>query len=84
MLGLLLIFKGALDLVGSISAKGINDVWWLGMVSGILEILIGFWASQQLFPARAILLLVWVGFLALFRGISEIVLAFELRRAHLA
>jgi uncharacterized membrane protein HdeD (DUF308 family) len=27
------------------------------------------------------LLLIWVGFFALFRGISEIVIAFELRRA---
>jgi uncharacterized membrane protein HdeD (DUF308 family) len=26
-------------------------------------------------------LLIWVGFFALFRGISEIVIAFELRRA---
>jgi uncharacterized membrane protein HdeD (DUF308 family) len=43
--------------------------------------LLGFWASQQLFPARAALLLIWVGFLALFRGISEFVVAFELRSA---
>jgi uncharacterized membrane protein HdeD (DUF308 family) len=28
-----------------------------------------------------VLLLIWVGFFALFRGISEIVLAFELRGA---
>jgi uncharacterized membrane protein HdeD (DUF308 family) len=42
--------------------------------------LLGFWASQQLFPARAALILVWVGFLALFRGISEIALAFQIRR----
>ena len=41
-------------------------------MAGILEILLGFWASQQMFPARAALLLVWVGFFALFRGISEI------------
>jgi hypothetical protein len=40
-----------------------------------------FWASQQFFPARAALLIVWVGFLALFRGIFEIVLAFEVRGA---
>ena len=30
---------------------------------------------------RATLILVWVGFMALFRGIGEIVFAFELRRA---
>ncbi len=79
--GLLLIFRGSLDLVTSISARDGNAVWWLGMVAGVVEILLGFWVSQQRFPARAVLLLIWVGFFALFRGISEIVLAFELRSA---
>jgi len=55
--------------------------WWLGMVAGIVEILLGFWASQQFLSVRGVLLLVWVGLFALFRGISEIVIAFELRRA---
>jgi hypothetical protein len=79
VLGLLLIFQGTLDIITSISAREISGTWWLGLVAGILLILLGFWASQQMFPARAALLLLWVGFFALFRGISEIVIAFELR-----
>jgi len=79
VVGLLLILRGSLDLVTSIYSKEINPAWWLGTVAGILEILIGFWASQQAFPARAALLIFWIGFLALFRGISDIVVAFELR-----
>jgi uncharacterized membrane protein HdeD (DUF308 family) len=79
VLGLLLIFRGTLDIISSIAAREISGTWWLGLVAGILEILLGFWASQQLFPARAALLLLWIGFFALFRGISEIVIAFELR-----
>jgi len=59
--GLLLIFPGSLDLVTSISARDVNSVWWLGMLAGILEILLGFWVSQQRFPARAVLLLIWSG-----------------------
>ena len=81
VVGLLLILRGSLDLVTSIYSREINPTWWLGMVAGILEILIGFWASQQAFPARAVLLIFWVGFFALFRGISDIVVAFELRSA---
>src|ERR1700689_1122307 len=73
--GLLLVFRGSLDLVTSISSREINPGWWLGMVAGVLEILLGFWVSQQEFPARALLLLIWVGFFALFRGFSDIVLA---------
>jgi len=79
VLGLLLIFKGTLDIISAVMTKEINPSWWLGLVAGILELVLGFWASQQRFPARGALLLLWVGFFALFRGISEIVVAFELR-----
>ena len=51
------------------------------MFAGILMLFVGFWASQQALPARAVLLIIWVGLLALFRGITEIVLAFELKGA---
>jgi uncharacterized membrane protein HdeD (DUF308 family) len=81
VIGLLLILRGSLDLITSLSARNVNHAWWLGTTAGILEILIGFWASQQVFPARAVLLIFWVGFLALFRGVSDIVVAFELRGA---
>ena len=79
VVGLLLILQGALVLITSIQSRLFNGVWWLGMVAGILEIGLGFWASQQLAPARAALLIIWVGFYAIFRGITEIVLSFELK-----
>jgi uncharacterized membrane protein HdeD (DUF308 family) len=79
VVGLLLILRGSLDLVTSIATRDINEAWWLGTITGVLEILVGFWASEQLVQDRAVLVLIWVGFLALFRGISEIVVAFELR-----
>jgi uncharacterized membrane protein HdeD (DUF308 family) len=77
--GLLLIFRGSLDLVTSISSRDINPAWWLGLIAGVLEILLGFWVSQQEFPARALLLILWVGFFGLFRGFSDVLLAFEVR-----
>jgi Short repeat of unknown function (DUF308) len=80
VVGLLLILRGSLDLVTSIDARNINPTWWLGLLAGVLEIILGFWASQQAFPARAALLIFWVGFFALFRGISDIVVAFEVAR----
>jgi uncharacterized membrane protein HdeD (DUF308 family) len=81
VLGFLLVFKGSLDIMSAVLARDLNELWWLGLTAGILEILLGFWVSQQLFPARAELILLWVGFLALFRGFSEIAVAFQLRRA---
>jgi uncharacterized membrane protein HdeD (DUF308 family) len=79
ILGLLLIFRGTLDIITSVDSRPVNSAWWLGLVAGILEILLGFWASQQYRSVQGALLLVWVGLFALFRGISEIVIAFEVR-----
>jgi uncharacterized membrane protein HdeD (DUF308 family) len=84
ILGFLLVLKGSLDVIVSTMTKDVNELWGLGLVVGILEVLLGFWASQQFFPARAALILIWVGFVALSRGFSEIVLAFQIRRLNKA
>jgi len=80
VIGLLFVLKGTFDVVLSAATKSVNDLWWLGLTAGILEILIGFWASQQFYPARAALILLWVGFWAMFRGIAEIVFAFQVKK----
>lgn len=84
VIGVLFILQGALVLITSIESRPVNSAWWLGVIAGGLEILLGFWASQQVVSSRALLLILYVGFLALFRGISEIVLAFELKGAQRA
>jgi uncharacterized membrane protein HdeD (DUF308 family) len=81
VIGLLLILEGTFVLITSIESRVINGAWWLGMLGGILEVFVGFWASQQGLAARAVLLIIWVGLLALFRGFTEIALAFELKSA---
>jgi uncharacterized membrane protein HdeD (DUF308 family) len=78
-LGVLFVLQGTLVLITSIESRLVNAVWGLGVVTGVLEILLGFWTSQQVLSTRAALLIFYVGFLALFRGIQEIVLAFELK-----
>jgi uncharacterized membrane protein HdeD (DUF308 family) len=72
------ILKGAFDLIVSLATRAENDVWWLGMALGIVEILLGFWAAGD-FGNKVILLVVFVGVAALTRGISEIIFAFTLR-----
>lgn len=78
-LGLLLVLMGMLNIFESAATNRTNHIWWLGLAVGVLEVALGFWASQQYFPARAVLILLWAGFYAMFRGISEVVLAFQLR-----
>jgi uncharacterized membrane protein HdeD (DUF308 family) len=80
ILGFLLIIDGSFHLIGGIMSRDMNDAWWLGVVTGGLEILLAFWVSQQFFAPRAILILIWTAFFALFRGISEIVVAFHMRK----
>lgn len=77
--GFLLILNGGFDIAYSAMTQPINRLWWLSLITGILEVGLGFWASQQYVAARATLLILWVGFFAIFRGIGDLVLAFEVR-----
>ena len=77
IIGWYLLFKGFLDIVVALSNRAF-DLWWLGLLVGIAELLIGFWAAGS--PRQSIeLLIIWVGAAALARGIMEIFLAFRLR-----
>jgi uncharacterized membrane protein HdeD (DUF308 family) len=77
IIGWYLMVAGVLDLVTAIATREVNDLWWLGMILGIVEILIGFWAVG--YSGRSItLLVVWVGATALARGISNLFAAFGL------
>ena len=75
-----LIFKGFFDIVVSIATKDEIHVWWVQLVAGIVEVLIGFWAAGY-WGRSAVLLVVWVGVIALMRGITEVIFAFKLRSA---
>jgi uncharacterized membrane protein HdeD (DUF308 family) len=80
LLGFLLVLQGSFHIVRGVLTKPVNELWWLGLVAGLIEVLLAFWVSQQYFAPRAVLIIVWVGFAAILRGIGEIVLAFQLRR----
>ena len=76
------ILKGTFDLIIAFATRPENDLWWLGLIAGIVEIVLGFWAAGD-FGHKVILLVVWVGVAALIRGISEIIFAFTLKLAAL-
>jgi len=77
------IFKGFFDIIVSIATKDEIGVWWLQLVVGIVEVLIGFWAAGY-YGRSVVLLVAWVGIAALVRGITEIIFAFKLRSLHRA
>jgi uncharacterized membrane protein HdeD (DUF308 family) len=83
VLGLILVLQGAFDITRAVVSKPENDLWWLGLASGLLHILLAMWVSQRQYPiaASAGILLLWVGFMAVFRGLGQIGLAFAVRSA---
>jgi uncharacterized membrane protein HdeD (DUF308 family) len=78
LMGFLLLFKGIFDLTVAFVAKSQFELWWLQLVVGIIEILVAFWVAGS-FRDQAILLVVYVGVIALSRGITELFLAFKLK-----
>jgi uncharacterized membrane protein HdeD (DUF308 family) len=81
LVGFLLVLKGTFDIVLALATRHEVDLWWMMLIAGILEVLLGFWASG--YPGRsATLLIIWVGIGALIRGITQLVLAFQVRKIH--
>ena len=78
LVGWYLVLKGTVDIIISIAARHEIPLWGLLLAAGVIQVLIGVWAVG--YPGRsAWLLILWVGVGALMRGITEIVLAFQLR-----
>ncbi len=73
-----LIFAGTWDIITSISTRHEIEVWWLQLIGGILELLLGFWAARY-YGRSAVLLIAWVAAFTLIRGVRDIVLAFRVR-----
>jgi uncharacterized membrane protein HdeD (DUF308 family) len=78
VVGFFFLFKGVFDIAVAFATKGEYDLWWLQLVVGLIEIGLAFWVAGS-FRDKAILLLVYVGIVALSKGITDIMLAFKLR-----
>jgi uncharacterized membrane protein HdeD (DUF308 family) len=85
VLGLILIFYGTFEIFQAFASRVANPYWWVGLITGILLILLAFWVSGSdrvyALQQRSFLILFWVGFFALFKGFSQIMLAFGIRHA---
>jgi uncharacterized membrane protein HdeD (DUF308 family) len=85
VLGLILVFYGAFEIARAVSTRATNPYWWIGLITGVLLLLLAFWVSGSdrvyALAQRTYLILFWVGFFALFKGIMQIVLAFGVRHA---
>jgi uncharacterized membrane protein HdeD (DUF308 family) len=79
VLGFLFLTVGVWWMIRAFVEREANPVWWLGLVSGVLMLVMAFWTSGQFFIHRAYVLLVFAGIWALMHGVTDIIRAFTVR-----
>jgi uncharacterized membrane protein HdeD (DUF308 family) len=79
ILGFVFLLIGILWMVQAFTERVFNPLWWLGLISGILMVVLAFWVSGQFFLERAVTLLVFAGVWAMVKGITDIIRAFQIR-----
>lgn len=75
--GWLILARGVFDLTAALWNRD-AELWWIGLIGGLVEIGIAFWAIGHWGHLEA-LLVVWLGLWTLVRGIMDIVAAFRAR-----
>ncbi len=80
MLGFLFLLVGVFWIIEAFTEREGNEVWWLGLISGVLMIILAFWTGGQFFIEKQYVLLVFAGIWALMHGVTDIVRAFQIRR----
>jgi uncharacterized membrane protein HdeD (DUF308 family) len=72
------IFRGCFDIVMAFAGSAVPG-WWVLLVSGLIELGMGFWAAGS-WNNSVVVLVAWVAAGALVHGIGEIALAFQIHQ----
>jgi uncharacterized membrane protein HdeD (DUF308 family) len=80
MLGFLFLLIGVFWIVESFFIKDVNPLWWFNLIAGILMVGIAFWTAGQFLAIKAYTLIVFAGIWAMFHGITDIVMAFQVKK----
>ena len=79
VMGAYFVVAGTFDIVFSLFNVHVHvPGWWLQLLAGIAELVLGFLASRS-FESSAVVLVTYVSVLAVFRGLSEIAAGFAVR-----
>ena len=71
------LLRGLFTIIAALA--GAMQPLWLGLIIGIVEIGLAFWAAGD-FGHKTILLIAWIGVTAMLHGLTQILLAFQLHR----
>ncbi len=80
ILGFLFALVGIFWIIEAFVTRATNLLWWVGLISGFLMVLLGFWAGGQFLTTQVYALLVFAGLWALFHGIGDIIKAFAIKQ----
>ena len=72
------IFRGCFDIAMAFAASAVSG-WWVLLISGLIELGLGFWAAGS-WSVSVVVLVAWVAAGALVHGIGEIALAFQIHQ----
>jgi uncharacterized membrane protein HdeD (DUF308 family) len=76
VLGLLLLLKGMSYIAQAIGLRDVSSYWGFSLFTGILITALGLWVSTSdqvwTLAARSAFILLWVGFMAIFRGVQDV------------
>ena len=68
ILGFLFLIVGVFWIIQAFVSREINELWWLGLIAGILMVILAFWTGGQFFIEKQYVLLVFAGIWALMQG----------------
>ena len=80
VLGFLFLIVGVFWIIEAFAMREGNDLWWMGLVAGILMVILAFITSGQLFWEKQQLLLIFAGIWALMAGITDFVRAWQIKQ----
>jgi uncharacterized membrane protein HdeD (DUF308 family) len=80
LLGFLFLLVGVFWILQAFAVREVNELWWLGLISGILMVILAFWTGGQFFITKQYVLLVFAGIWTLLQGVTDIVRAFQIRK----
>jgi len=80
MLGFLFLIVAVFWIVEAFATRELNELWWIGLIGGILMLILAFWTAGQFFIEKAYVLLVFAGIWALMQGATDFVRAFQIRK----
>jgi uncharacterized membrane protein HdeD (DUF308 family) len=80
LLGFVFLLIGVFWMIQAFLVREISDLWWIGLIAGILMVILGFWTAGQFFIDRVYVLLAFAGIWALMHGITDVIRGFQIRK----